>query len=113
MSRTSTGPVDNLTHVLRARALQTRDRPAAYGPDVDVASFGTPAPGVRSPVASLQGLAPGVREAALLAGIDSEEEDRASYFQSDASVLYERIQWAYRGSWSCSPPPRRCAATRG
>lgn len=97
MSRTSTGPVDNLTHVLRARALQTRDRPAAYGPDVDVASFGTPAPGVRSPVASLQGLAPGVREAALLAGIDSEEEDRASYFQSDASVLYERIQWAYRG----------------
>jgi hypothetical protein len=39
-----------------------------------------------------------IREAALLAGIDMEEADRAaSSFQIDHSVIYQRIQQAYQG----------------
>lgn len=50
------------------------------------------------PVGSLRSLHTQIREAALLAGIDMEEADRAaSSFQIDHSVIYQRIQQAYQG----------------
>jgi hypothetical protein len=81
---------------LRARALAVKERPARYGPDLDLTQFGKP--GIRAPVASLRSLDTQIREAALLAGVDTEETDRsASYFQIDYSAIYQGIQQAYQG----------------
>jgi Fe-S cluster assembly scaffold protein SufB len=81
---------------LHARAEQARERPAPYGPDVDLAAFGRA--GEQEPVQSLHSLQKQIREAALLAGIDADEANRAaSYFQIDYSAVYERIQRAYAG----------------
>jgi hypothetical protein len=63
---------------------------------VDLTSFGRA--GKQEAVQSLRSLQKQVREAALLAGIDADEADRAaSYFQIDYSAIYERIQHAYAG----------------
>lgn len=81
---------------LKDRALAAKQRPARYGPDLDLTQFGKP--GVRAPVASLRSLGTQIREAALLAGIDTEETERsASYFQIDYSAIYQIIQQAYQG----------------
>ena len=49
-------------------------------------------------VDALRSLEQQIREAASLAGIDSEEANRAaSYFQIDYSSIYERIQRRYQG----------------
>jgi Fe-S cluster assembly scaffold protein SufB len=81
---------------VRERALAARDRPAPYGPDVDLTQFNEP--GAHAPVENLRSLHTQIREAALLAGIDTEEADRAaSYFQIDYSAIYQQIQQAYQG----------------
>jgi hypothetical protein len=81
---------------LRERALAAKQRPARYGPDLDLAQFGKP--GERAPVGNLRSLHTRIREAALLAGIDTEEAERsASYFQIDYSAVYQHIQQAYDG----------------
>jgi hypothetical protein len=54
---------------LRERAEAARARPAAYGPDLDLTTFGRP--GERERVQSLRSLEKKMREAALLAGIGS------------------------------------------
>lgn len=83
---------------MRARALQARHRPAVYGPDLDLSGFSLPGEQERQRVQSLLSLGKQIREAAMWAGIDSEEAGRAaSYFQIDYSVIYERIQRAFRG----------------
>lgn len=83
---------------LPARAIQAQTRPARYGPDLDLTTFSQPAEQQHQRVQALRLLEQQVREAALLAGIDSEEADRAaSYFQIDYSALYERIQRRYQG----------------
>jgi hypothetical protein len=88
--------VNPLPGSLRERALVAKQRPARYGPDLDLAQFGKP--GERAPVGNLRSLHAQIREAALLAGIDAEETDRsASYFQIDYSVIYQSIQQAYQG----------------
>jgi Fe-S cluster assembly scaffold protein SufB len=84
------------TGAVRERALAARQRRASYGPDLDLARFSRP--GARAPIESLRSLQTRIRDAALLAGIDPEEVDRAaSYFQVDDSVIYQRIQTAYEG----------------
>jgi uncharacterized protein len=92
----SATPVNAGYSSLRERALAARDRPAPYGPDVDLAHFNRPE--ARAQVASLRSLHSQIREAALLAGIDAEEVERsASYFQIDYSAIYQNIQHAYQG----------------
>jgi Fe-S cluster assembly scaffold protein SufB len=89
-------PISPEVSSLRARALAAKERPARYGPDLDLTQFGKP--GIRAPVASLGSLDTPIREAALLAGVDTEETDRsASYFQIDYSAIYQGIQQAYQG----------------
>ena len=81
---------------LRERALAAKNQPAPYGPDIELTQFDKPE--ARAPVKSLRSLHTQVREAALLAGIDTEEIDRsASYFQIDYSAIYQYIQQAYQG----------------
>jgi hypothetical protein len=76
--------------------MAARQRPAPYRLDLDLTQFSKPE--ARPPVGSLRSLHTQIREAALLAGIDTEEADRAaSYFQIDYSVIYQRIQQAYQG----------------
>jgi hypothetical protein len=61
-------------------------------------TFSHPAEQHRQRVKALRSLEQQMREAALLAGIDSEETGRAaSYFQVDHSAIYERIQRRYQG----------------
>ena len=91
-----TDSVTDAPRSLRDRAMAARQRPASYGPDLDLTQFSKPE--ARAPVGSLRSLHTQIREAALLAGIDTEEADRAaSYFQIDYSVIYQRIQQTYQG----------------
>lgn len=77
-------------------AQAARDRPAQYGPDLDLGAFHTPPD--YQPVSELTGLAEPLREAAERAGIEASEAGRAgSYFQRDHSVIYERVQRPYAG----------------
>ena len=92
------GPVGVGAESLCARAIQAQARPSPYGPDLDLTTFSHPAEQQRQRVEALHSLEQQVREAALLAGIDSEEVGRAaSYFQIDYSAIYERIQRRYQG----------------
>lgn len=98
LSLTHSGPVATREESLRARAIQAQTRPALYGPDLDLTTFSHPAEQQRQRVKALRSLEQQMREAALLAGIDSEETGRAaSYFQVDYSAIYERIQRRYQG----------------
>lgn len=91
-------PIDAREESLRARAIQAQTRPSPYGPDLDLTTFAQPVEHQRQRVEALRSLEQQVREAALLAGIDSEEVGRAaSYFQVDYSAIYERIQRRYQG----------------
>ena len=91
-------PIGAREESLRARAIQAQTRPALYGPDLDLTTFSHPAEQQRQRVKALRSLEQQMREAALLAGIDSEETGRAaSYFQVDYSAIYERIQRRYEG----------------
>jgi hypothetical protein len=80
---------------VRERALAARDRPAPYGPDVDLTQFNKP--GAHAPVENLRSSTP--NPGGRFAGrIDTEEADRAaSYFQIDYSAIYQQIQQAYQG----------------
>ncbi|HSA87333.1 MAG TPA: hypothetical protein VLE46_14220, partial [Nitrospira sp.] len=92
------GPVDTREDSLRASAIQAQTRPALYGPDLDLTTFSHPAEQQRKRLDALRSLEQQIREAASLAGIDSEESNRAaSYFQIDYSSIYERIQRRYQG----------------
>ncbi|MGZ8375146.1 MAG: SufB/SufD family protein [Nitrospira sp.] len=98
LSLTHSVPVATREESLRARAIQAQTRPAPYGPDLDLTTFSHPAEQHRQRVKALRSLEQQMREAALLAGIDSEETGRAaSYFQVDYSAIYERIQHRYQG----------------
>ena len=98
LSLTHSGPVATREESLRARAIQAQARPSPYGPDLDLTTFSQPVEQQRQRVEALCSLEQQMREAALLAGIDSEETGRAaSYFQVDYSAIYERIQRRYQG----------------
>lgn len=80
----------------RRKAEAVKDKPATYGPDIDLGRFMKPTKKER--VESLVSLSKQVKEAALYAGIDTDESFRAgSYFQIDHSIIYERVQKTYQG----------------
>jgi len=82
---------------LNRLAEAARDKPAAFGPDLDLESFRLPA--TYQPVSELTGLAEPIRRAAAEAGIEPSEEHRAgSFLQRDHSVIYEKVQSRYQGA---------------
>jgi uncharacterized protein len=81
---------------LRARAEKAKDKKALYGPDIDISRYTRHIE--RGKVESLEGLSRQVKEAALVTGINLNEEQRSgSYIQIDQSVVYESLNKAYEG----------------
>lgn len=81
---------------IRSKAEQAINKPALYGEDIDLSKFQKYIE--RGKIESLEVLPELAKEAALLAGIDVEEKQRAgSYFQMDHSVVYKRLSRLYEG----------------
>lgn len=81
---------------IRLRAEKAINKPAVYGEDVDLTKFQKYIE--RGKVESLELLPELAKEAALLAGVDVEEKQRAgSYFQMDHSVIYKKLSKLYEG----------------
>lgn len=81
---------------LRARAEKAKDKKALYGPDIDISRYTQHI--ARGKVESLEGLSRQVKEAALVTGINLNEEQRSgSFIQIDQSVVYESLNKAYEG----------------
>lgn len=79
---------------IRDAAEAAADKPAALGPDVDIARFRTVSEQDR--IDSLASLQRQVKETVLLSGFDANESERsASYFQMDRTPIYERVQKAF------------------
>ncbi|MDO9555973.1 MAG: SufD family Fe-S cluster assembly protein [Coriobacteriia bacterium] len=67
------------------------DKPATYGPDLDLGSFDVAADA--KSVESLESLNKQTKEAALDIGFDTTEDDRSgSYFQMDRSPIYRKVE---------------------
>ncbi len=98
-------PVDEITPTLSAAAAERLaeirtaaeaavDKPATFGPDIDVTRFATVSEADR--IESLESLERQVKETVLLSGFTADETERsASYFQMDRSPIYERVQKAF------------------
>ena len=81
---------------IRAAAEAAKDKPAALGPDVDLARFATVHEHDR--IASLESLQKQIAETALMSGFVTDESERsASYFQMDRTPIYERVMEAFGG----------------
>lgn len=79
---------------VRALAEAAIDKPAALGPDVDIARFRTVSE--RQQVEKLASLERQVRETALMSGFVTDEAERSgSYFQMDRSAIYARVSTAF------------------
>ncbi|MDD3840401.1 MAG: SufD family Fe-S cluster assembly protein [Clostridia bacterium] len=92
----STDKLIQINQELNKRAQQAKDKKAKYGDDLDMDKFIFPEE--KEGVDTLSDLPQRIKEASLLAGVDTEETNRsASYFQQDDSVLYQRVKQAYGG----------------
>jgi len=81
---------------IHTRAWAARDKPALYGPDLDLTAFNAAKDAVS--VESLESLDRQMKEVALSVGVDSSEEGRSgTYFQVDRSPIYERVTEMYGG----------------
>ena len=81
---------------IHKRAWDAREKPALYGPDLDLSSFNAAQDAVS--VESLESLDKQMREVALSVGVDTSEEGRSgTYFQVDRSPIYERVTEMYGG----------------
>lgn len=81
---------------IHKRAWDARDKPALYGPDLDLSAFNAAQDAVS--VESLESLDKQMREVALNVGVDTSEEGRSgTYFQVDRSPIYERVTEMYGG----------------
>lgn len=79
---------------IRAAAEAAAAKPAAIGPDIDLATLGEVASHDR--IASLASLEKQMREVAAGVGMDTSEEGRsASYFQLDRTPIYEKVAAAF------------------
>ncbi len=84
-----------LTEVM-ARAEKAKDKKALYGPDIDLSLYTQHIE--RGRIESLESLSQQAREAAVMTGINLQEEYRAgSYMQVDESVVYESLSKSYEG----------------
>lgn len=80
----------------RALAEKVAEQPAKFGPDIDLSTFIDPAE--RDEVETLKSLDKQMKEAALYAGVDTDESYRAgSFFQVDHTPIYRKVQEAYNG----------------
>jgi len=81
---------------LRRLAESARDKKALYGEDIDLSIFEEPEE--RKGIEDLSKLPPEIQNVVVSSGIDITEKDRAgSFVQLDHSVIYQKIQSAYKG----------------
>jgi Fe-S cluster assembly scaffold protein SufB len=81
---------------LRRLAESARDKKALYGEDIDLSIFEEPEE--REGIEDLSKLPPEIQNVVVSSGIDITEKDRAgSFVQLDHSVIYQKIQSAYKG----------------
>ena len=81
---------------IKARAEKAKDKKAVYGPDIDLSLYTRHIE--RGRIESLEGLSRQAKEAAIITGINLQEEQRAgSYMQIDESVVYESLNKTYEG----------------
>jgi len=81
---------------LNEKAERAKDKPAPFGPDIDLSSFFLPPQ--REEVKSLEELDREFRDRALEVGVDAREEGRAgTYFQADSAPIYKKVQDFYKG----------------
>ena len=75
---------------LDEQALQAEQKKADIGPDIDLAEYDSSSPD-HSMVGELHGISATDRDRMILAGIDTDEEERAGTFiQKDASAIFSR-----------------------
>ncbi|MBC7328865.1 SufD family Fe-S cluster assembly protein [bacterium] len=81
---------------LNEKAERAKNKPAPFGPDIDLSSFFLPPQ--REEVDSLEKLDSEFRDRALEVGVDAREEGRAgTYFQADRAPIYKKVQDFYKG----------------
>ncbi|MGB9607003.1 MAG: SufB/SufD family protein [bacterium] len=81
---------------LNKKAEGARNKPAPFGPDIDLTPFLLPPE--REEIESLEKLDREFKERALEVGIDTSEEGRAgTYFQADRAPIYRKVQEFYKG----------------
>jgi hypothetical protein len=81
---------------LRRLAESARNKKALYGEDIDLSIFEEPEE--REGIEDLSKLPPEIQNVVVSSGIDITEKDRAgSFVQLDHSVIYQKIQSAYKG----------------
>jgi hypothetical protein len=82
--------------VFRELAEKAKDKRATYGEDIDISIFDEPEE--YSEVDALSKLPPEIQNAAISSGIDVTENERSgSFVQLDHTVIYQKIQDAYKG----------------
>ncbi|MBU0548885.1 MAG: SufD family Fe-S cluster assembly protein [Candidatus Omnitrophica bacterium] len=78
------------------RAEESKDKIAAFGPDIDISKFQNPEE--RESIKSLLDLPEELMRAAEGVGVELKEEARAgTFFQLDHSVIYQKIRDSYQG----------------
>jgi uncharacterized protein len=81
---------------IKESALKAKDKKALYGPDIDLSRYTQHIE--RGKIESLESLSQHAKEAAIMTGINLQEEQRAgSYMQIDESVVYESLNKSYEG----------------
>lgn len=81
---------------LKVRAENAKEKKAILGPDIDLSRYSKHIE--RGKIESLESLPHQAKEAAIMTGININEELRSgSYFQVDHSVVYESLNKAYEG----------------
>ncbi|MBC7320279.1 SufD family Fe-S cluster assembly protein [bacterium] len=81
---------------LKRLAESAKDKKALYGEDIDLSVFEEPEE--KESVDEISKLPPEIQNIAVSSGIDITEKDRAgSFVQLDHSVIYQKIQSAYKG----------------
>lgn len=80
----------------KEKARQALDKKATYGSDLELSSEVSSKE--EAPVESLKNLDRRIREASLLAGLNTVEKERSgTYFQKGDSAIYSSVQEAYEG----------------
>ena len=81
---------------IKERARKAKDKKALYGPDIDLSRYTRHIE--RGKIESLESLSRHAKEAAIMTGMNLQEEQRAgSYMQIDESVVYESLSKSYEG----------------
>ncbi|MEW6066704.1 MAG: SufD family Fe-S cluster assembly protein [Nitrospirota bacterium] len=79
---------------IRDRAEKAKEKKAAMGPDIDISRYTQHIE--RGRIESLESLSKQIKEAAVMTGVNINEEMRSgSYMQIDQSVVYENLNRAY------------------